>query len=335
MEPEQIIQELRQQINELQQREIANCQQIEQLIKENLDLHQQAAQAKAYKKQIDVLLSDPFLVKIRMEKEKDDKDIEIESDSILEERNRILLQKLKEVSAERDKFSQMSTEQQFYQEQIEKKNRQIVELTEKLTTMTNNAEIFRKQLEEHKEQLDNMTENEGNQQNSDKIKLQTLEENNKNLNEILKEKVDEIGSLTAINKEYEIKNSELTRQLSEAQTMISLQQAENRMITEPSFDKESLAKRIQQVCERAFERADLEADKLKKRIKDLESKIRDFKPAFDNGESEKVAEQEEIIEELREQIRDLEENDCAPKLAPALAKIESLENEIKWLKSKQ
>ena len=335
MEPEQIIQELRQQINELQQREIANCQQIEQLIKENLDLHQQAAQAKAYKKQIDVLLSDPFLVKIRMEKEKDDKDIEIESDSILEERNRILLQKLKEVSAERDKFSQMSTEQQFYQEQIEKKNRQIVELTEKLTTMTNNAEIFRKQLEEHKEQLDNMTENEGNQQNSDKIKLQTLEENNKNLNEILKEKVDEIGSLTAINKEYEIKNSELTRQLSEAQTMISLQQAENRMITEPSFDKESLAKRIQQVCERAFERADLEADKLKKRIKDLESKIRDFKPAFDNGESEKVAEQEEIIEELREQIRDLEENDCAPKLAPALAKIESLENEIKCLKSKQ
>ena len=335
MEPEKIIQELRQEINDLQQRDIANCKQIEELIKENLELHQQAAQAKAYKKQIDVLLSDPFLVKIRMEKEKDEKDIEIESDSILEEKNRILLQKLKEISSERDKFAQMSTEQQFYQEQIEKKNRQIVELTEKLTAMTNNAEIYKRQLEDHKENLENAAENEENRQENDKIKLQTLEESNKNLSEILKEKVDQIGSLTAINKEYEMKNSELTRQLSEAQTMISLQQAENRMITEPSFDKESLAKRIQQACEKAFERADIEADKLKMRIKDLETKIRDFKPAVDSGAAERIEEQEELIEELKEQIRDLEENDCAPQLAPALAKIESLQNEINWLKSRQ
>ena len=333
MDPQLVISELRDQIAELQQRDIANCQQIETLIQENLDLHQQAAQAKAYKKQIDILLSDPFLLKIRMEKDKEENDIEIENDSVLEERNRILVQKIKEISAERDKYAQMSTEQQFYQDQIEKKNRTIVELTEKLTTMTNNAEIYKKQLEDKKELLNG--ENDEASSEADKIKIHSLEENNKNLNDILKQKVEELGSLTAMNKELEIRNQELTRQITEAQTMISLQQAENRMITEPTFDKESLAKRIQEACEKAFETAEIAADKLKKRIKDVETKVRDLQVRAPTGPTQREIEQEEIIEELQEQIRDLEENDAAPQLAPALAKIEELQNEINWLRGKK
>ena len=330
MESDQIISQLREQINDLQQRDIASCQQIEKLLEENLELHKQAAQASAYKKQIDILLSDPFLVKIRMENEKAENTIEIETDSVYEERNKILIQKLKEISEERDQYAQLSTEQQYYQDQIEKKNRTIVELTEKLSAMTNNADIYKKQLDNQKETLAS------SESQVEPIKLHSLEESNKHLNEILKEKVEEIGSLTAIKTELEIKNQELTRQYSEAQTMISLQQAENRMITDSTFDKASLARRIQQTCEKAFERAEIEADKLRKRIRDLENKIKDIGPKMaQKGPSEKEIEQEEIIEDLQEQIRYLEENDAAPQLAPALSKIKELEDEIRWLKNKR
>ena len=329
-----VISELQTKIQELQQRELANCQQIDQLMKENLELIQQAAKAKAYKKQIDILLADPTLVKIRMSQDKDNS-IEIETDSVVEERNKVLIEKIKEISSERDKYAQIAAEQSYYQEQIDEKNKRIVELSEKLSMVSSNAEILEKQLEATKESMANGEFNTDDASQSDKIKIVSLEENNKHLNEILKQKVEEVGSLTAINTELTMKNQELMKQVSEAQMMVSLQQTENRIITDPLLDKSAIAQRIQQACERVFENAERETNKLNKRIKDLEVKIKNVKPIVQTGSSEKEKELQEMVDDLTEQVQYLEENDAAPQLASALAKINELQSQINWLKNKE
>lgn len=327
MNSEEAFSQLQEQLAASRKREIACCEQINQLTHENLELIQQAAQAKAYKKQIDILLSDPMLVKMRTSKDSEN-GIEIESDSQILEELRLIKQKLKEVSKERDEYAQIASEKSFFEEQIDKKNKQIIELTEKLSTSQSNAEIYKSQLDSQNEyEQASLTEDEKTRK-----RMQDLERENQELKELLKTRSNEVGSLKALNAELDMKNKELKKQFDEAQTMITLQQTENRMQSDPLFDKEDIAKRIRQACERTFKNADEQLDKMVKRIDAIETKVEKIKSHSGGGEADE--EQLELIESLREQIRDFEENDAAPELAAAMKQIQDLKRENEWYKNK-
>lgn len=325
MDSEVVLSQLQAQIFDLHKREVASCEQINQLTRENLELIKQAAKAKAYKKQIDILLSDPLLVKIRTTSN-DEQGIEIESDSQMEEKYQNLLQKLKDISSERDRYALIAEQNAFIEGQIEQKNKEIVVLTGKLKTAQDCIESYKAQLDSQSQTVyASLTDDEGSRQ-----RITSLEKENQKLKELLEHKASEIGTLSAINTDFELRNKDLTKQLSDAKTMISLQQTENRMISDPLFDKGELAKRIKQTFERSFKNADELLDAISKRVVVLENKIGSFKE--NGGKGEDSENQQELIEELQDQIRYLEEHDASPKLAAALKKISDLEKENEWLK---
>lgn len=316
---EELISSLKERNEELENGLIQANELISKLTGENLRLVSAAAQNSALRKQLESLLSDKNLIKMRAIKQDG---MEMESDSLLEKKNAELFEQIQKITAERDTYAQDAAEKKFYEDEIQKKNNEIISLTQQLSVAKHNVEILQIQLKAQSDlQNDKPVESE--------IEINLLRDEIMQLKDIVHKKAQQIGSIQAENKALNIRNAKLQDQIHQNELMLTVLSSENKMLSGENYDKSIIENHAQHLANKYL-------NDLYSKINDLETKASQMTTQLTTISSmpisshkkedlDEINDLKEQIEEYEEKIRDFEENDYAPKYASAVTRIQELE----------
>lgn len=319
---EELVKGLRERIEELERNEEEMKLFISKLTSDNLSLVTDAAHAAALRKQLESLLADKNLIKL---KAYTSSGMDLEADSILEKKNQELLEQIQKITAERDSYAQDASEKKFFEEEIQKKNNEIISLTQQLSVSKHNVEILQVQLKSQSfDSAENPIETE--------TQINHLNEEILQLRDLLQKKAQELGAAQAQNKELTLKNSKLQDQIHQNELMLSVLSSENKMLSGENYDKSIVENHAQHLANKYLNDLYGKVDNLEKKTSSLTTKLLTLSnmpiSSHKQEDLDEINDLKEQLAEAEEKIQDFEENDYAPKYAAAMTRIKELERRL-------
>lgn len=326
MDSSEIITNLNTIISRLQEQNSQLSEDLRMVSEKNIDLQQKAVLADSLQEQLSRLYRDNQSNSATV------MDLEVDYQTEFSKQNELLRTKINQISLERDSYQRDAAQTQMLRDLLSKKNKENIELSQNLNQVQQELDILKLQYAE----LSKSDRVSTSDSNAVILTSETA------LQPIIDDLTQKNANLTTENISLKNQLTLSNKELAETKTLLNLVNIENQF-----FDKEITSIDNKVTMDMIKARVDKMSDEIfanfNNRIDDLDKKLGQCQQQVDAIQANKIIQQPKIdkynvqdlldeIEDLKDQLTDMQENDYAPQLAPALNRIKQLEEENNRLK---